>query len=626
MRRSVCSCKPSFAKAGEVNTWRFIYTPAEDLPKGTRLKFDTMSDGRAIDWEIPSSNLKKKSNVIYVVLEDESVHSMKEVEVPESDIPHYEFDLPKDIEAGEALAIVVGAPKAGLPEKAASHGNACQEHTQRRRTFLLYVDPTGKGHYQDPEIFSLDVRGNELHNIKVIAPSFVTRNKRFDVIVRFEDAYGNLTSRTPEGTLIELTHEHLRENLSWKLFVPETGFLTLPNLYFNEGGIYRIQLKIVGKKEAFFSAPIKCFVEAKKQLFWGLLHGESERYDCTENVENCLRHMRDERALNFFGTSPFEDGDETPNDTWKAISQQVLEFNEIDRFTTFSGVQWTGEASKEGHRILVYSGDSKGIIRRKDTKYTSLRKIYKSFTPKEIISIPSFTMAKGHSFDFTRHNPEYEPVVEIYNAWGSSECSKKAGNTMPITGSGKGVIKEAAEGSIHEALNNNCRFGFVAGGLDDRGIFDGLFDTEQVQYSPGLTGIIAETYSREALFESLHKRACFATTGERIIVGFAIVGHGMGSEIKLADLPGLGINRHIVGYAAGTDRIAKVEIIRNGKVLHEITPKEVNNLDFTYDDMSDLNKCLITPSKGKAGFVYYYLRVTQENGHMAWSSPIWIDA
>ena len=24
-------------------------------------------------------------------------------------------------------------------------------------------------------------------------------------------------------------------------------------------------------------------------------------------------------------------------------------------------------------------------------------------------------------------------------------------------------------------------------------------------------------------------------------------------------------------------------------------------------------------------FVYYYLRVLQEDGHMAWSSPIWID-
>ena len=27
----------------------------------------------------------------------------------------------------------------------------------------------------------------------------------------------------------------------------------------------------------------------------------------------------------------------------------------------------------------------------------------------------------------------------------------------------------------------------------------------------------------------------------------------------------------------------------------------------------------------KPAFVYYYLRIIQEDGHIAWSSPIWID-
>ena len=33
----------------------------------------------------------------------------------------------------------------------------------------------------------------------------------------------------------------------WKLFIPETGFITLPNLYFNEPGVYKIQLKNLKK-------------------------------------------------------------------------------------------------------------------------------------------------------------------------------------------------------------------------------------------------------------------------------------------------------------------------------------------------------------------------------------------
>ena len=112
-------------------------------------------------------------------------------------------------------------------------GNSCQKTVQRKRPFPLYIDTKGKGDYKDPEVFHLDVRGNYLQTLRIIAPSLVSRNKRFDVIVRFEDKYGNLTSNAPEGTLIDLSYEHLRENLNWKLFVPETGFIALPNLYFN---------------------------------------------------------------------------------------------------------------------------------------------------------------------------------------------------------------------------------------------------------------------------------------------------------------------------------------------------------------------------------------------------------
>ncbi len=65
MRRSICSCEPSFALAGDIATWRFIYTTAAALPKGTKFRFDLQSKGRPIDWQIPSANLKEKANVIW---------------------------------------------------------------------------------------------------------------------------------------------------------------------------------------------------------------------------------------------------------------------------------------------------------------------------------------------------------------------------------------------------------------------------------------------------------------------------------------------------------------------------------------------------------------------------------
>lgn len=623
MRRSICYCDPVQAIAGETNTWMFIYTTSVALPKGTKMKFDLMSKGRDLDWELPTSNLKKPKNVIFAKLDNGKILQAKEIDVPDSVAPVYEFIVPVELPLGSNFTVVVGSPKDD-PATYKTHGTRCQTNSQRRRVFNLFIDATGKGRYDEPEVFSLDVRGGELSNIRVLTPSFVARNKRFDVIVRFEDQYGNLTNEAHEDTLVELSYENLRENLKWKLFVPETGFISLPNLYFNEAGIYTICLENLRTKEVFRSPPVKCFQDNTRHLFWGLLHGESERIDSTENIESCLRHFRDERALNFAASSPFESQEETSNEIWKLILQNLTEFDEADRFTTLVGFQYAGDPVKEGTRHLIYSKDNKTLLRQKDPKYSSLSKIYKTFAPKELISIPTFTMGKGYDYDFKNFEPDYERVVEIYNAWGSSECTKKEGNSRPIMGSNKNGISESAEGSIQKALLRNCRFGFVAGGLDDRGIYSDFFESDQVQYSPGMTAIISAEHSRSSMIDALYNRSCYATTGERIIVGLYLAGLQMGSETSTATKQGLVVNRHLSGYVAGTTALSHVEIIRNGKVIKTFESNEYS-LNFTYDDMTPLDKVVIDAKDKKPPFVYYYLRVTQKDGHMAWSSPIWVD-
>lgn len=622
MRRSICSCEPAVARAGQTSTWQFHYTTANPLPKGTSCKFNLMSQGRDIDWEIPSVDLDQSNNVIFVRLEEGTVVPVKEVFAPDALVPHYEFTLPTALKVGATFTIVIGAgPDHSDPSVLEEYGNECQLTIQRRRPFYLYIDPKGKGNYADPEIFSMDIRGNSLRLIRILTPSFVTKNKRFDITVRFEDEFGNLTNYAPEETLIELSYENLRDNLNWKLFVPETGFVILPNLYFNEVGVYRIQLKNLLTQETFFSAPVKCFQENAQHLFWGLLHGESDRVDSTENIESCLRHFRDDHMLNFFATSCFENANETSPEMWKTISHTVASFNEEDRFVTILGFQYQGEPEKEGVRhILYYKDNNKPLLRQKEAKYASLPKLYKSVTAKEILSIPTFTMGKGSSFDFENFNPEFERVAEIYNAWGSSEQVKGA---FPITGE----VEATAEGSLVAALRRNCRLGFVAGGLDDRGIYASFYEGNQVQYSPGLTAIICDKYTREALLDALARRSCYATTGPRILVGFSVAGQPMGSELSTASKPGLTVNRHLAGYVAGTAPLEKVEILRNGEVFHTFSPQG-HVYDYCYDDMEPLEK-IVLKEKGEGPprdpFVFYYLRVTQQDGHKAWSSPIWVD-
>ena len=621
MRRSICFTEPTTAIAGERKTWRFILTPCVTLPKGTVLKFDIGSRGRVIDWEVPEVTSSTSANMIWAEIEGGKKLQAKAVKVPHSIVPNFEFTLPTEVAAGKKITIAIGTPQASKEEK---NGNLSQLTIQRRRPFNLYIDPTGKRQYSEPEVFTIDIKGNTLHTIRILTPSVAVKNKRFDVILRFEDRFGNLTNNAPDDTLIEFTHENLRDSLKWRLFLPETGFIALPNLYFNEPGVYSICLKNLKTGEEFRSSPIKCFANEAKNLFWGTLHGESERFDSAENIENCLRHFRDEKSLNFFGCSSPESVEETSNEVWKKICEQVAEFDEDDRFCALLGQQFCGESKSEGVRVLVYNKDERPILRKKDARCSTLKKAYKLFSPKEVLSIPSFTMSNTHSFDFADFSPEHERVAEIYNAWGCSEKTAKEGNSFPIHSPTKKGVREAAEGSLLKALMKNRRFGFVAGGHDDRSIFSSLYDTDQKQYPGGLTGVLCDRLTRQNIFDALYNRHCYATTGERIVLGLFLAGHPMGTELSTAQKPGLHINRHLSGYVAGTKPLKKVEIIRNGEVIQTFR-SETNFLDFAYDDMDDLAKVSVKAPDTGMLFVFYYLRVTQADGHMAWSSPIWID-
>jgi hypothetical protein len=618
MRRAICYTEPKFVNAGQVTTLKFTYSPANNLPKGTRLKFDLASKGRETDWQIPQTSLKSKEPSIWMEASQSGPIAGKAIQGKSKLCPQFEFILPVEVKAGEEVSFFLGSPSS-------DKGIQVQFHVQRRRPFSLYIDLKGNGDYKEPEIFNIDVRGSQLSNIRVIAPSMIGKNERFDVVVRFEDSYGNLTSNAPEGTLIEFSYDQLRENLNWKLFVPETGFINLPNLYFNEPGIYRIKLTNTTTKQVFYSSPIKCIeTESSRSIYWGVFHGESERYDATSQIESCLRYFRDDLAYHFYASSSFETEEETPQEIWKGISLQISEFNEEDRFITYLGSQWFNNDPTEGLRQLVFTKDNKPILRKKDSKANSLKKIYKSHTPKELIGIPSFTMAKGMQYTFEDFNPEYEPVVEIYNAWGSSECPKSEGNLKPITANKKDGIEEAPEGSIRKALNLGHRFGFVAGGLDDRGVFNGFYSSNQVQYTPGITAIVSSSHSRDGLIQALKDRSCYATTGARIILNLEIAGLPMGCVLSTKAKPGLLYNRFIKGYVIGTGKIKEIEILRNGTVVKTLTPNE-DKLDFEFDESTPLENHVLKSTVDGCLFVYYYMRAIQEDGHVAWGSPIWIE-
>ncbi len=80
----------------------------------------------------------------------------------------------------------------------------------------------------------------------------------------------------------------------------------------------------------------------------------------------------------------------------------------------------------------------------------------------------------------------------------------------------------------------------------------------------------------------------------------------MGESFSTGDRP------RIVCRATGTAPIARMDLIKNNKFLYAVTPNK-ETAEFTYQDKD-----------AKKGESYYYVRLVQSDGQMAWSSPVWV--
>jgi len=65
--------------------------------------------------------------------------------------------------------------------------------------------------------------------------------------------------------------------------------------------------------------------------------------------------------------------------------------------------------------------------------------------------------------------------------------------------------------------------------------------------------------------------------------------------------------------ALGTAPIRRIDVIHNERYVYTSRPAGKNADAFTYTDPDPV-----------AGENRYYVRLEQENGHLAWSSPVWV--
>jgi hypothetical protein len=207
-----------------------------------------------------------------------------------------------------------------------------------------------------------------------------------------------------------------------------------------------------------------------------------------------------------------------------------------------------------------------------------------------------------HTMDWENHDAELEPLVEIYSNWGNREhpgCKYAS------------IAPTRAVDTVQHALSLGYRLGFV-GGSDGHGGRPGKDYWLRVRGARpgGITAIYAKELTRQALWDALWARHCYATTGKRIILKFRLGDHMMGDVAPLLD-PEQARAFEIEVY--GTDTLERVTIVKNNEDAH-VVAADRQEVILDWEDSS----------RADSGD-YYYLRVEQADGAMAWSSPIWLN-
>jgi hypothetical protein len=117
---------------------------------------------------------------------------------------------------------------------------------------------------------------------------------------------------------------------------------------------------------------------------------------------------------------------------------------------------------------------------------------------------------------------------------------------------------------------------------------------------------LAETPTREGVLDAFKKRHCYGAT-DNILLDVRSGDHVMGDEFASNGPVTLKVLVH------GTRPIARVDVIKDFVYVYSTEPKQPR-VAFEWTD---------NETRG-AGLSWYYVRAIQDDGELAWASPIWV--
>jgi len=318
------------------------------------------------------------------------------------------------------------------------------------------------------------------------------------------------------------------------------------------------------------------------------------------------RYMLDAASMDFGFISDHQSGG--AREYWWWYTEKLADlFHAPERYIPLFGYE-RSVTYPNGHRNIVH--DRRGVeivpffanfektLLRPPTGCSGVnaddtKSLYESLRKTGGIAIPH-TSATNMGTDWRDNDPVIEPLVEIFQGDRFSYEHPDAPLTDPGSGeeSTSGTfIRE--KGFVANAWAKGYRLGVIA-------------SSDHISTHISYAMVWSTDRSRESVLAAMKDRRTYGAT-DNIVLEFWVGDHFMGEEFATDALPPIRVK------AVGTKKVKTIDIVRNNRSLYRNGGGK-REVDITYLDTD--------PQPGTS---FYYVRLEQVDGNVAWSSPIWVN-
>ena len=431
--------------------------------------------------------------------------------------------------------------------------------------FLMAIDHLGDSiRHRLVQQQSFSVIAGPPVRLTAIVHSDTTVGEAAEVIIRAEDCWGNATVLN-DLPVLSVAPSADGVSASDVEIVPVDAEPIRPSYHFDvtfsQPGSYRLTAK-VGEFEAVTN-PVTVHAEQPAlELFWGDLHSGQTEIGCgSGSVSESYAFGRDCAGLQFI-THQSNDHYVTLSD-WAHVRKVTDEFYEPGVYVPILGCEWSPFTEDGGDRNVIYGYDE-SVLRRSD-------RFFREDVPDpepDVPRAPEFHDAfrdrdvlvnihvGGRMTNLDWYEPKIEKLCETHSTHGTVEWffmdALSRGYKVGLTAGTDGVMGRPGACHPGRRLIRNLR--------------------------NGLTAVYAKELTRESIWEALHARRTYATTGERIRLLFQVDGADMGSEISTTGSPKISFE------IEGTKAIERVDLFRGVEIIDswEVSPRVAQPEDATY--------------------------------------------